>query len=48
MLQEKNCHPDKDDDDDGERIFDQSREPDPRSTMPFKLGIDRRHAFLAR
>jgi hypothetical protein len=44
-LQQKDSHPDKDDDDDGDRIFDQPSEPDPRSTMPLKFGIDRRHTL---
>jgi hypothetical protein len=44
-LQKKNSHPDKDDNDDDDRIFDQPGEPDPRSTMPLKFGIDRRHTL---
>jgi hypothetical protein len=46
-LQEKDRHPDKNNDDDDNRIFYQPGEPDPRSAMPLKLGIDRRHTFLA-
>ena len=45
-LRQKNSHPDKDDDDDGDRVFDKPGEPDPRLTMPLEFGIDRRHTFL--
>jgi hypothetical protein len=45
LLHKKNSHPDKNDDDDGDRIFDQPGEPDPRLAMPFKLRIDRRHTL---
>jgi len=44
-LQKENSHPNKNDNDDGDRIFDQPGESDPRSTMPLKFGIDRRHTF---
>ena len=46
-LQKKDRHQNKNDDDGGDRILDQPGESDPRSTMPFKFGIDRRHTFLA-
>jgi len=44
-LQKETSHPNKNDDDDGDRIFDQPGKSDPRSTMPLKFGIDRRHTF---
>lgn len=45
VLHEKNGHPEKDDNKDGDRIFDQLGKPDPRSTVPLKFGIDRRHSL---
>jgi hypothetical protein len=45
-LQEKDRHPDEDDHNYGDRVFDEAGEPDPGLTMPFQFGIDRRHTFL--
>jgi len=45
-LNQKDRHPDKDDHDQDDRVFDEPRKTDPRPTMPLEFGVDRRHAFL--
>jgi len=48
FLQQESRHPDEDNDDYGDRVFDEPGEADPRLTMPLEFGIDRRHFFLVR
>ena len=46
FLQQENRHPNEDDDDYGDRVFDEPGEAEPCLTMPLEFGIDRRHTFL--